>query len=50
MSLKTSSMKFVREIPIEKIVDKLVNDLEQDGFTLIWREDSLEIWVEMGVN
>lgn len=50
MNLKTGSMKFVREIPIEKIVDKLVNDLEQDGFTLVWKEDSLEIWAETSVN
>lgn len=38
-------MKFVREVPTDKITNEMLN-LEQDGFTFIWRNDSLEIWVE----
>lgn len=40
-------MKFIREVPTKNITDKLVNDLEQFGFTLIWMEDNLEIWAEV---
>ena len=36
-------MKFIREIPIENIENKDLN-LEQFGFTLIWKEDSVEVW------
>ncbi len=38
-------MKFMREIPIEKIVQKDL-ELEQFGFTLVWKEDSLEVWYQ----
>lgn len=40
-------MQFIREIPEEKITDKLVNDLEQFGFTFVWRKDSLEVYAEV---
>lgn len=40
-------MSFVREIPMEKINDKNINDLEQFGFTLVWKEDSVEVWAEV---
>lgn len=39
-------MKFLREIPIDKITNNLL-DLEQEGFTLVWKQDSIEIWYEM---
>ncbi len=39
-------MKFIREIPEEKITDAILN-LEQEGFTLVWREDSVELWAEV---
>lgn len=39
-------MKFVREIPLERITNE-VWDLEQFGFTLVWKADSLEIWAEI---
>lgn len=42
-----ANMRFIREIPSSKIVDKLVNDLEQFGFTLVWKEDSVEVWAEV---
>lgn len=37
-------MKFIREIPESKITDKVINDLTNYGFTLIWKTDSVEIW------
>lgn len=39
-------MKFIREIPADLIKNE-VFDLEQMGFTLVWREDSVEIWAEV---
>lgn len=39
-------MRFVREIPESKINEKVINDLEQFGFTLVWKTDSVEIWCE----
>lgn len=40
-------MKFVREISINNINDVVINNLEQCGATLIWKESSIEIWYEM---
>lgn len=40
-------MSFIREIPVDKITDKSINDLEQFGFTLVWKEDSVEVWCEV---
>ena len=39
-------MKFIREIPVEKITNEVFN-LEQYGFTLIWTNDSVEIWAQV---
>ena len=39
-------MKFLREIDISNITDLVINNLEQEGFTLIWKEDSVEIWYQ----
>ena len=38
-------MSFIREIPLDRIQNKDLA-LEQEGFTLIWKEDSVEIWYE----
>lgn len=40
-------MKFIREIPEARIVDKTINDLEQFGFTLVWKTDSVEVYAEV---
>ncbi len=40
-------MKFLREIPMSRIVQKEINILEQQGFTLVWRVDSVEIWADV---
>ena len=40
-------MKFVREIGINNINDVTINKLDQEGFTLVWKENSIEIWYEM---
>lgn len=39
-------MKFIREIPSHKITNRDLA-LEQEGFTLVWKEDSVEIWAEV---
>lgn len=39
-------MTFIREIPTERITDAIIKDYEARGFTIIWKEDSVEIWVE----
>lgn len=36
-------MKFLREIPIERVTNEVLN-LEQFGFTLVWKLNSVEIW------
>lgn len=40
-------MQFVREIPEQRIVQKEINDLEQFGFTLVWKADSVEVYAEV---
>lgn len=40
-------MKFLREIPESLITDKVINTLEQEGFTLIWKQDSVELWYQV---
>lgn len=42
-------MKFLREIGVPNINDVVINNLEQEGFTLIWKENSIEIWYETGL-
>lgn len=39
-------MRFIREIPESKIVRREINDLEQFGYTLVWKTDSVEIWAD----
>lgn len=36
-------MKFLREVPLDKITNAIMA-LEQEGFTLIYKSDSVEIW------
>ncbi len=40
-------MQFIREIPENKIADKVINDLTQYGFTLVWTKDSVEVYAEV---
>ncbi len=40
-------MRFIREIPEAKIAQKDINDLEQFGFTLVWKADSVEVYAEV---
>ena len=39
-------MKFYREIPKEKATAEEVNRLDQFGFTLVYTQDSIEVWAE----
>lgn len=42
------SLRFVREIPEDRIVaqKEQIAIYEQNGFTLIWKADSLEIYAD----
>ncbi len=40
-------IKFIREIPESRLVQKELNDLEQFGFTLVWKKDSVEVYAEV---
>lgn len=37
---------FIREIPLERLTDKIVKDLEDQGFTLEYKIDSVEVWIK----
>ncbi len=39
-------MKFLREIDISNITDLVIHNLEQEGFTLVWRESSIEVYYQ----
>ncbi len=38
------SRTFVREIPIERLTDAIIDSYEKRGFEIIWKEESVEIW------
>ena len=40
-------MKFIREIPEVNITDNVINNLTQFGFTLVWKENSVEVWASI---
>lgn len=40
-------IRFIREIPENKIVQKDINDLEQFGFTLVWTKDSIQVYAHV---
>ncbi len=40
-------VKFIREIPDTMLVQKDINNLEQFGFTLVWKADSVEVYAEV---
>lgn len=35
---------FIREIPFERMTDKIAQDYEQRGFKLKYTDDSVEVW------
>lgn len=37
-------MKFIREIPIDKIADGVILELHNFGFVLVWKKTCLQIW------
>lgn len=39
-----NKMKFIREIPLENVTETIINRLDQFGFTLVYKEDSIEVW------
>ncbi len=47
LHLDTFVMRFVREIPDTMLVQKEINNLEQFGFTLVWKADSVEVYAEV---
>ncbi len=40
-------IRFIREIPDTMLVQKEINNLEQFGFTLVWKADSVEVYAEV---
>lgn len=40
-------MKFLREIPLANVTQAVLNNLEQFGFTLVYKMDSIEVWAEV---
>ncbi len=40
-------IRFIREIPDSMLVQKEINNLEQFGFTLVWKADSVEVYAEV---
>lgn len=40
-------MVFLREIPIEKLTDQVMATYEHGQFVLKWKEDSVEVWVDV---
>jgi len=41
-------MRFIREVPMDHITNEIMN-LEQEGFTLIYKENSVELWYQTEV-
>ncbi len=35
---------FIREIPVNKITDELVQEYEAKGYKIVYKTDSIEIW------
>lgn len=35
---------FIREIPIDRLTDKDLKYFETQGYEIIWKEESVEIW------
>ena len=35
---------FIREVPADKITDKMIQDYEARGFKIVYKDDSVEIW------
>ena len=35
---------FIREIPINKLTDEILNDYIKRGFEIVWKEESIEVW------
>lgn len=39
-------MKFVREIPIDKLTDAVYTQIVGMGFVIKWKTDSIEVWAD----
>jgi hypothetical protein len=37
---------FIREIPADKLTDKMIRDYEDREFVLKYLDDSVEVWAE----
>lgn len=47
VSTKGDNMKFLREISEANLTQNQITNLEQFGFTLVWKENSVEVWAEV---
>jgi hypothetical protein len=39
-------MRFIREVPLKNLTDKIKEDLIKEGYKLIFKTDSVEIWAD----
>lgn len=39
-------MTFIREIAANNLTQSYLTNLEQEGAFLVWKEDSVEIWIK----
>lgn len=46
VGLRATSMTWCEDCNHPHHNDVTINNLEQEGFTLIWKEESVEIWVQ----
>jgi hypothetical protein len=35
---------FIREVPIDRLTDKEMEYFEKQGYEIVWKEDSIEVW------
>ena len=35
---------FIREIPIDRLTDAILNDYIARGFEIVWTDNSIEVW------
>jgi hypothetical protein len=39
-------MKFIREIPIDRLTDETYNNILAMGFIVKWKGESIEVWAD----
>ncbi len=44
--MTTDGKTFIREVPVDKLTDKMIKDYEDRGFELVYKDDSVEVWAK----